>query len=171
MYDPISLSHRNNAKAPEDNCPRRDGSTAALLHSGEQSRQAENRERINLGRERLVTLRRDSGTLERRQGHGEGLGRRRRCSGCAGKAPVSTGRVNQRWRGQMEVRLKLRTLRRNSPRQKAQRGLNDGGRTDARCGEWWRSSELGEEAAHERWRAGGVSASGGNGRADGRGFE
>jgi hypothetical protein len=58
--------HSNGAEMPEDNCPRRDGSVAAQLHFDEQSRPTENRERINWGREKLVTLRRDFGTLERR---------------------------------------------------------------------------------------------------------
>jgi hypothetical protein len=120
-------------EASEDNRPRRDGSAAAQLPSGEQSRPAESRERIHWGREKLVTLREDSGTLERRHGHGEGLGRRLRFSGYAGKAPVSTGRENQRGRGQIEARLELRTPRQNLPRQWAPQGLNGGGRTDMRA--------------------------------------
>jgi hypothetical protein len=72
--------HSNGAKTPENNCLQRDGSMAAQLLSGEQSRPDENRERVNWGRDRLVTLRRDSRSLERRQIHGEGLGRRRRSS-------------------------------------------------------------------------------------------
>jgi hypothetical protein len=51
-------------EASEDNHPRREGSAAAQLLFDEQSRPAKSRERINWGRERLVTLREDSGTLE-----------------------------------------------------------------------------------------------------------
>ena len=81
----------------------------------------------------MVALRGGSRTLERRQGHDEGLGRRWWCSDCMGKAPVSMGRENQREGGQMKACLELQTPRRNSPRQKARRGLNDGGRTDVRA--------------------------------------
>jgi hypothetical protein len=90
--------HNNGVETPENNCLRRVGSTAAQLLSGEQSRLDENRKRVNWGRDRLVTLIRDSGTLERRQRHGEGLGQRRRLSGCARNAPVSAGRGNERGR-------------------------------------------------------------------------
>jgi hypothetical protein len=46
--------HSNGTETPEDNCPRRDGSTAEQLHSGEQSRPAENRKRINWGEKGLL---------------------------------------------------------------------------------------------------------------------
>jgi hypothetical protein len=49
-----------------------------------------NMKRVNWGRNRLVTFRRDSGTLERRQRHDEGLGRRRRLSGYSRNTLVST---------------------------------------------------------------------------------
>jgi hypothetical protein len=63
--DEHSHGPSNGAEAPEDNRLRWEGSAAAQLPSGKQSRPTESRERINWGRERLVTLREDSGTLER----------------------------------------------------------------------------------------------------------
>ena len=70
----------------------RGGSAVAQHYSGEQSRMTEGNQGKNRGGVGLLTSREDSGTLEREQGHDEGLGRRRRFSGCAGKASVSTGR-------------------------------------------------------------------------------
>jgi hypothetical protein len=84
----------------------------AQLHSGEQSRPDENRKMINWGRDRLVTLRRDSGTLERRRRHDEGLGQRRRLSCCARNAPMSTNRGNQRGRERERERERESKLRR-----------------------------------------------------------
>jgi hypothetical protein len=55
--------HSNGAETPANNCLRWDGSTAAQLISGEQSCPDENSERVNWGRDRLVTLRRDSRPL------------------------------------------------------------------------------------------------------------
>jgi hypothetical protein len=39
--------HSNGAEAPENNCPWRDGSAAAQLHSGEQSCPDKNREMVD----------------------------------------------------------------------------------------------------------------------------
>jgi hypothetical protein len=70
----------------------------AQHYSGEQLCMTEGNQGKNRGMARLLTLREDSGTLERRQGHDKGLGQRRRLSGCAWEAPVSTGRGNHRGR-------------------------------------------------------------------------
>jgi hypothetical protein len=89
---------------------------AAQHYSGEQSRMTEGNQGKNRGGAGLLTSREDSGTLEQRQGHDEGLGRRQRLSGYAREAPVSTGRGNQRSREQIEVHLKSWAPRRDSPR-------------------------------------------------------
>jgi hypothetical protein len=67
---------------------------AAQSSSGKQSHTTEGRQGENRGEARLFTSREDSGTLEQGQGHDEGLGRRWRFSGYAGKALLSTGREN-----------------------------------------------------------------------------
>jgi hypothetical protein len=71
-------------------------SAAAQSYSNEQSRTTKGRPRENRGRSVLLTSSGDSRTLERRREHDEGLGRRWRCSGYAGKASVSMGRGKQR---------------------------------------------------------------------------
>jgi hypothetical protein len=50
----------------------------AQHYSGEQSRMTEGNQGKNRDGAELLTLREDSGTFERRQGHGKGLGRWRR---------------------------------------------------------------------------------------------
>jgi hypothetical protein len=146
--------HNNDAETLEDNCPRRDGSAASQLHSGEQSCPVENIERINWGQERLVTLTRDYGTLERRHGHNKGLGRRRRLSGCAGKALVSMGRGNQRER---ESKLRRVPSCRHRGETHQGKGHDEASMVVAERarghGERWRSSEIGEETVHERRQA------------------
>jgi hypothetical protein len=54
----------------------------AQHYSSKQSRMTDGNQGKNLGRSGLLTSREDSGTLERRQGHNKGLGRRRWLSGC-----------------------------------------------------------------------------------------
>jgi hypothetical protein len=72
--------------------PRRTGE-----HSGEQSRATKCKTGKIRGGVRTVTLREDSGTHERRPGHGEGTSRRRRS---CDNEPVNTDRANQRGRGE-----------------------------------------------------------------------
>jgi hypothetical protein len=84
--------HDTAAGAPEGGGPRRDGSTAALPHSGAQLETTEDREGEINGRGRLVTSREDSGFLEWRLRHSEGSGRRWRRYGCVEGSPVSAGK-------------------------------------------------------------------------------
>jgi hypothetical protein len=67
--------------------------------SDEQSRMTGGKQGKNRGRSGLLTSREDSGTLERRQGHDEGLVRRWRLLGGVRETLVSTGRGNQGGRG------------------------------------------------------------------------
>jgi hypothetical protein len=61
------------------------GSVATQSYSDEQSRTTRGSQGENRGRTRLLMSIGDSGTFKQGQGHNEGLGRRRRCSGCVGK--------------------------------------------------------------------------------------
>lgn len=77
--------HDTGAETLEGGDPRRGGSAAAQLNSGEQSRTPKGREGEIRGRARLVTSREGSRTFERYEGHSEALSRRRRDSDCAEK--------------------------------------------------------------------------------------
>jgi hypothetical protein len=105
----------------------------AQHYSSEQLRMIEDNQGKNRGGSGLFTSREDFGTLERRQGHGKGLGRWRRLSGCAREAPLSTDRGNLRGREYVEACLKLRAPRQNSLRRKAQRSPNGDSETVARA--------------------------------------
>jgi hypothetical protein len=72
----VSAANMGVGMASEGSRPQWDGSAAAPPHSGEQLRTMKDREGEINGRERLVTLREDSKTLERWQRHDEGSGRR-----------------------------------------------------------------------------------------------
>jgi hypothetical protein len=67
--------HGTYVEAPEGGNLRRDGSASSLSHFDEQLCTTEGRGGEINERERLVTSREDSETLERRQRHGEGSSR------------------------------------------------------------------------------------------------
>jgi hypothetical protein len=93
-------------------------------HSGEQSRARKCKAGENKGRVRTVTSSGDSRTHEQCLGHGEDAGRRRRLSGYARNAPVSTKQATQWGRGQTDGRFRLRVIRRSLSGQRTRRGLD-----------------------------------------------
>jgi hypothetical protein len=75
----------------------------------------------------LLTSSANSEVLGRRRGCGEASGRLWRTPAARENTPVSVDRANPRGWGRTERCLELLTARQNSPRQRAQHGL-DGGR-------------------------------------------
>jgi hypothetical protein len=127
-----------------------EGNSADRGHSSEQSWARKCKARENKGSVMMFTSSGDSGTHERRLRHGEDTGRRRRLSGCARNALVSTDQANQWGRGRTEGRFRLRVIRQSLPRQQTRRGL-DGDRKMA--AEPWRAANLPRRARRVRERA------------------
>jgi hypothetical protein len=130
-HDKHACGHDNNAEALEGSRPQRGGLAMAELYSGKQSRTTEGREgKLWAGggwlpREKtLGPLNGDRGTTRARVDGDKAPATRRRTS--------ERGQREPEWERVIEVRLELRTPRRNSPRQRAWRGPNDNDRMGAR---------------------------------------
>jgi hypothetical protein len=89
--DELGQGHSTGTKALEGGGSQRGGSAVAQHYSGEQSFKTEGKQGKNRGGSGLLTSTEDSGTLERWQVHGKGLGRWWRLSSYAREALVSTG--------------------------------------------------------------------------------
>jgi hypothetical protein len=108
------------------------GPTVAQTYSGEQLCEDQGDKQRNRGAWRLLTSRGNTRASGQRQGRRDASGRRWWSSNCTGRTLVSADRANQRGWGRTEGCPGLLTMRRNSPRQRAQRGLDDDRRMGAR---------------------------------------
>jgi hypothetical protein len=110
---------------------RRGGLKATRINSGKQSRGQNGSNGQIKGTSRLLTSSANSGARGGRRRCGGTSGQRRRGSGYARTAPVSSDRANQRGGGHTERCPEQLMARRNSPRQRTGRGRNGDRRTDS----------------------------------------
>jgi hypothetical protein len=132
-------------------CTRRGGLTAARDSSSEESREQQSSNDQIKGAGGLLTFRGSAGVTGQRRRRKDVTERRRRGSGCARIAPVSTDQTNQGGEGHTERCPEQLTARRNSLWHGTGRGRDGDRRTGS--SRWRAVAELSIRAGRARERA------------------